>query len=60
MKRLRTLVAVGLLAAVGLGCSKTEVASAPANAPRPEEEKPLPAPRQGGPAAKTLAPPVHR
>ncbi|HEX4588677.1 MAG TPA: hypothetical protein VH120_02030 [Gemmataceae bacterium] len=60
MKWLRTMIAAGVLAGVGFGCSKTQVASVPANAPRPDDEKPLPPPGQRGPAAKTLSPPISR
>jgi hypothetical protein len=56
MNWIRTAVAFGLLAGIGVGCSKKDVASRPANAPLPSEEKPFGPPKgagQGdGPGAK--------
>jgi hypothetical protein len=63
MAWLRTILSVGVFVAAGVGCSKTTIASVPANAPAVADEKPLPPPApfgQGGPAAKTFSPTINK
>jgi len=49
MKWIRTIVAAGVLAGLGVACnSKKDEATVPTGAPRPEDEKPLPTPKGPG------------
>lgn len=59
MNWVRTIAAACILAGLSIGCSKSDKASMPANAPPPSEEKPLPSPKPRT-AGKTMAPPVTK
>ena len=48
MKWTRRTIAVGLLAGLGLACSKDSGTSRPASAPPPAEEQPLGPPKASG------------